>query len=67
VSHGPDNLVLNPPRDIRADIVNIEGDMAEIPGFLEAGYAPLSRRVDRLDGNATQIKRRWYIVDAPTA
>jgi len=46
-----DNLVLEPLRAIRGDMAQLQTDMAEVKerlGFLAAGYALLSRRVDRL-------------------
>jgi hypothetical protein len=55
-------------RRIDAKVDGLRGDMAEVKerlGFLEAGYASLSRRVDRLGGDMDQIKRRLDIVDAP--
>jgi hypothetical protein len=68
MSDEPDNVVLSLLRVIRADVADIKGDMVEIKerlGFLEAGYASLSRRVDRLGGDVEQIKRRLDIADAP--
>lgn len=68
MSDDPNNLVLSLLRAIRADVADIKGDMVEIKerlGFLESGYASLSRRVDRLGGDVAQIKRRLDIVDAP--
>ena len=63
-----DNLVLELLRAIRADIGTLRADVLEIKerlGLLEAGYASLSRRVDRLTGDVELIKRRLDIVDAP--
>ena len=70
MSDEPDSLVLNLLRAIHADVTDIKGDMAEIKerlGFLEAGYASLSRRIDRLGGDVAQIRRRLDIADAPAA
>jgi hypothetical protein len=56
-----DNLVLEPLRAIRGDVAQIRTGMVEVKerlGLLEAGYASLSRRVDRVSGDVEQIKRR---------
>jgi hypothetical protein len=45
--------VLEPLRAIRGDLADLEVGMVEVKerlGFLEAQYASLSRRVDRIDG-----------------
>ena len=70
MSDEPDNLVLTLLRAIRGDIAEVKSDLVEIKerlGFLEAGYASLSRRVDRLGGDVEQIRRRLDIVDAPVS
>jgi len=56
-----DNLVLEPLRAIRGDVAQLRTGMVEVKerlGLLEAGYASLSRRVDRVSGDVEQIKRR---------
>jgi predicted nuclease with TOPRIM domain len=68
VSEQPDNLILVFLRRIDEKLDATRADMVEVKerlGLLEAGYASLSRRVDRLGGDVTQIKRRLDIVDAP--
>ena len=70
MSGEPDNLVLVYLRRIDTKVDGLRTDMVEIKerlGFLEAGYASLSRRVDRLGGDVEQIRRRLDIVDAPAA
>jgi predicted nuclease with TOPRIM domain len=68
MSDQSDNLVLSLLRAIRSDVADIKADTIEIKerlGLLEAGYASLSRRVDRLAGDVEHIKRRLDIADAP--
>ena len=68
MSDEPENLVLVYLRRIDAKVDDLRTDMVEIKerlGFLEAGYASLSRRVDRLGGDVEQIRRRLDIVAAP--
>lgn len=63
-----DNLVLELLRAIRADIADLKHDTTEVKeriGFLEGGYASLSRRVDRIAGDVEQIKRRLGLIEAP--
>jgi predicted nuclease with TOPRIM domain len=62
-----DNLVLDLLRAIRADIAELKTDGVEINerlGLLEGQTASLSRRIDRLAGDAEHIKRRLDIVPA---
>ena len=66
MSDTPDNLILSLLRAIRADIADIKGDVSEIKerlGFLEAQYASLSRRLDRMGGDVERIKTRLGLVD----
>jgi hypothetical protein len=68
MSDRPEDLVLILLRGIRADISAIKGDMAEVKerlGLLEAGYASVSRRLDRMGGDVERIKVRLDLVDAP--
>jgi len=61
-----DNIVLDPLRAIRGDIVDIKVDLIEIKeriGLVEAGYSLLSRRVDRMGGDVERIKRRLEVAD----
>jgi predicted nuclease with TOPRIM domain len=63
-----DNLVLEHLRAIRADVADLKDGVTEIKerlGLLEAGYASLSRRVDRIGGDVERIKRRLDIVEVP--
>jgi hypothetical protein len=63
-----EDLVLVLLRGIRDDISAIRGDVVEIKerlGLLEAGYASVSRRLDRMGGDVERIKVRLDLVDAP--
>jgi predicted nuclease with TOPRIM domain len=63
-----DSLVLELLRAMRGDISQIKTDIIEVKerlGFLEGGYASLSRRVDRIGGDVERIKARLDIADAP--
>lgn len=56
-----DNLVLERLRDIRAVLGEIKEDIADIKlrvGMLEAGYASMSLRIDRLASDMDRVKRR---------
>ena len=70
MSDAPDNLVLTLLRAIRADVTEIKvefkADLLEIKerlGFLEAQYASLSRRVDRMAGDLERVKVRLGLID----
>ncbi len=70
MSDAPDNLVLTLLRAIRADVTEIKvefkADLLEIKerlGFLEAQYASLSRRLDRVAFDVDRIKVRLGLVD----
>ena len=63
-----DSLVLELLRAMRGDTSQIKTDIIEVKerlGFLEGGYASLSRRVDRIGGDVERIKARLDIADAP--
>ncbi len=63
-----DSLVLELLRAVRGDISQIKTDIIEVKerlGFLEGGYASLSRRLDRIGGDVERIKARLDIADAP--
>ena len=63
-----DSLVLELLRAIRSDIADLKTGQIEIKerlGFLEAQYASISRRVDRIDLRLDRIERRLEIVEAP--
>ena len=68
MSDRPEDLVLVLLRGIRDDVSHLRTDAAEIKerlGLLEAGYASLSRRVDRIGGDIERIKVRLDLVEAP--
>lgn len=67
MSDQSDNLVLDMLRAIRADVSDLKSDMGEVKerlGTLEAQYASLSRRQDRMAGDIERIKRRVDLADA---
>jgi predicted nuclease with TOPRIM domain len=67
MTDAPDNIGLELLRAIRGDIGELKADIIEVKerlGFIEAQYASLSRRLDRLAGDAEQIKRRLNLVEA---
>lgn len=62
-----DNLVLEHLRAIRATARGLRGDMREVKerlGTLEASYASVSRRLDRLDERVGRIETRLGLVEA---
>ncbi len=62
-----ENIVLDMLRAMRGDLATLKGDMGELKerlGFLEAGYASLSRPVDRVGGDIGRISRRLEITGA---
>jgi hypothetical protein len=63
-----DNLVLERLREIRALLGDVREDTADTRlrvGMLEAGYASISLRLDRLAGDVEGIKRRVDLVETP--
>jgi hypothetical protein len=80
MSDQPDNLVLNLLRAIRADVVGIKGDMAEVKQRLttldiqvgnlvateQSHYAQVMLRMDRHDTRLDRIERRLDLADTPT-
>ena len=55
MSDTPQNLVLDLLRAIRGDIGDLKADMIEVKerlGLIESQYASISRRVDRMGGDA---------------
>jgi len=63
-----DNLVLERLREIRTLLGEVKEDTADTRlrvGMLEAGYASVSLRLDRLAADVDRIKRRLELVDAP--
>ena len=68
MSDQQDNLMLNLLRAIRSDNAEIKAGMVEVEkrlGLLKAQCPSVSRRVDRLVGDAGRIKRRLDIIDTP--
>jgi hypothetical protein len=67
MSDDPQNLVLDPLRAMRGDLGEIKTDLVELKqrvGLLEAQYANLSNRIDRMAGDVGLIKRRLDLVEA---
>jgi predicted nucleic acid-binding Zn-ribbon protein len=61
------DLILEHLRAIRSDISDLKTSMVEFKewlGFLEAQYASISRRVDRIDSRLERIERRLDLVEA---
>ena len=61
------DLILEHLRAIRSEIGDLKTSIIEIKewlGFLEAQYASISRRVDRIDGRLERIERRFDLVEA---
>ena len=70
MSGEPENLVLIYLRRIDTKVDGLRADMVEVKqriGFLEAQYASISRRVDRIGGDVERIKTRLDLVDVPAA
>jgi hypothetical protein len=68
MSDARDNLVLERLREIRALLGDVREDTADTRlrvGMLEAGYASISLRLDRLAGDVERIKRRVDLVETP--
>jgi hypothetical protein len=68
MSDMPDNLLLERLREIRALLGEVREDTADTRlrvGMLEAGYASISLRLDRLAGDVERIKRRLDLVEMP--
>jgi hypothetical protein len=62
----PDSLVLVCLRRLDAGVADLGAAMGEVKkrvGTLEQRYASISRRLDRLDGDVQQIKRRLDLVE----
>ena len=63
-----DNLVHERLREMRELLNEVREDTGDIrlrASMLEAGYASISLRLDRLAGDVDRIKRRLDLVDAP--
>jgi hypothetical protein len=68
MSDTPDNLILERLREICALLGEVPEDTADTRlrvGMLEAGYASVSLRLDRLAGDVERIKRRLDLVEMP--
>lgn len=62
-----DNLVLERLREIRQLVGDVKEDTHDLRlrmGMLEAGYASMSLRIDRIGGDVELIKRRLDLADA---
>jgi hypothetical protein len=68
MSEQTDNLVLERLREIRGMLGRVlEEDTADIKlriGMLEAGYASMSQRIDRIDVRLERVERRLDLVEA---
>ena len=63
----PDNLVLARLREIRDMLTRVLEDTADLKlrvGMLEAGYASMSLRIDRIDNRLERLERRAGLLDA---
>jgi hypothetical protein len=61
------DLILEHLRAIRGDIADVKTALVEVKerlGLLEAQYASISQRVDRIDGPLDRIERRLELVEA---
>jgi predicted nucleic acid-binding Zn-ribbon protein len=61
------DLIIEHLRAIRADLADLKTAIVEVKerlGFLEAQYASVSQRVDRIDGRLDRIERRLDLVEA---
>ncbi len=61
-----DDLVLERLREIRALLGEVKEDTAELRlrvGMIEAGYASMSLRLDRLGGDMELVKRCFGLLD----
>lgn len=68
MSDETENLVLLRLREIRAILGEVKEDTADTRlrvGMLEAGYASVSLRLDRLAADVARIKRRFDLVETP--
>lgn len=66
MSDAPDNVVLARLREIRDIVAAVKEDTAELKlrvGMLEAGYASLSLRFDRMEPRLERIERRLGLLD----
>jgi hypothetical protein len=67
MSGSSDNLVLEHLRHSRNAVGEVRADMREVKtrlGFLEAPYAHVSSRIDRVEERLERIERRVGLADA---
>ena len=67
MSDHPESMVLTLLPAIRGDIAEVNSDLSEVKerlGILQAQYASLSRRVDRIGGNMERMEHRLNLADA---
>ena len=67
MSDEPENLVLARLREIREMLARVLEDTADLKlrvGMLEAGYASMSLRIDRIDARLERVERRLGLIDA---
>ena len=66
MSDEPTNLILPMLRDIRSVLGKIAEDVADLKlrvGMLEAGYASMSLRLDRIDIRLERVEKRLGLID----
>lgn len=66
MSDEPENLVLTRLREIRDMVGRVLEDTADLKlrvGMLEAGYASMSLRIDRIDSRLERVERRLGLRD----
>lgn len=64
---GPESLTLRMLRAMDAKLDHLIVDMIEVKerlGLLEAQYASVSRRMDRLSGDVERLNKRLGIIEA---
>jgi hypothetical protein len=67
MSDEPENVVLARLREIRDMVGRVLEDTADLKlrvGMLEAGYASMSLRIDRIDSRMERVERRLGLRDA---
>lgn len=66
MSQEPDSIVLRMLREIRGDLGRLAEDVRDIKirmTGVEEGLAGVNRRLDRMEADVTQIKKRLDLVD----
>jgi hypothetical protein len=67
MSDEPENVVLARLREIRDMVGRVLEDTADLKlrvGMLEAGYASMSLRIDRIDSRMERVERRLGLRDS---